>query len=427
MSRTQLLAAVAAAVITAGVAALAFDAVAQGHAGHAAAAPAPQAAEMPADPAPAAPAPTDAAGGRRILYYRNPMGLPDTSPVPKTDAMGMTYVPVYADEDTSGTVSISADKVQTLGVRTEAAALRAMTRSVRAVGAVAVDERLEYQVAPRFEAWIETLNADATGAVVRRGDGLMQVYSPELVLAQEEYLSARGSADLAAASLSRLRNLGIADEEIDRLKSTGKALRTLPYRAEADGVVLEKNAVRGMRFMPGETLYRIADLSKVWVLAEVFEQDLAAIRLGEAAEIAINSLPDRRFTGQVDFIYPTLSAESRTAKLRIELDNPDGLLKPNLYGTVRLAGAGSLPVLAVPDSALLDSGNRQVVLVESGEGRFAPRVVKAGPRADGYVRIDDGLDEGERVVTRANFLIDSESNLRAALGAFAPAADAEGK
>ncbi|MBS1182320.1 MAG: heavy metal efflux rane fusion protein, CzcB family [Proteobacteria bacterium] len=426
MSRTQLLAAVAAAAITIGIAALAFDAFAQDHTSHGLATPAPQA-EMPAPPAPAAAAPADEPGARRILYYRNAMGLPDTSPVPKKDTMGMDYIPVYADEDTSGTVSISADKVQTLGVRTEAAALRVLTQSVRAVGAVAVDERREYQVAPRFEAWIETLNADTTGAIVRRGDVLMQVYSPELVLAQEEYLSARASADLAAASLSRLRNLGIADQEIDRLKATGKALRTLPYRAEADGVVLEKNAVRGMRFMPGETLYRIADLSKVWVLAEVFEQDLAAIRVGEAAEIAINSLPDRRFTGRVDFIYPTLSAESRTAKLRIELDNPDGLLKPNLYGIVRLAGAGSLPVLAVPESALLDSGNRQVVLVESGEGRFAPRIVKAGPRTDGYVRIDDGLTEGERVVTRANFLIDSESNLRAALGAFAPAADAEGK
>lgn len=420
MTRSHLLAAVA--VVTSLVAVgspLAIDALAQSdHAGHGAAPAAPAAAAPATEPTPAVPVP----GARRVLYYRNPMGLPDTSPVPKKDAMGMAYVPVYADEDTSGTVAVSADKIQTLGVRTEPAALRAMTRSVRAVGAVAVDERNEYQVAPRFEAWVERLVADTTGATVRRGDVLMEVYSPELVLAQEEYLSARGDAGLAQAALARLKNLGIADEEIARLKATGKAMRTLPYRAEADGVVLEKLAVRGMRFMPGETLYRIADLSQVWMLAEVFEQDLAAIRVGEQADVTINSMPDRRFKGTIDFVYPALAAESRTAKVRIELANPDGALRPNLYGTVHLAAATGLPVLAVPDSAVLDSGTRKVVLVESGDGRFAPREVQTGPRADGYIRIDGGLDAGEKVVSRANFLIDSESNLRSALAAFAPTA-----
>lgn len=425
MTRSHLLAAVA--VMTSLVAVgspLAIDALAQSdHAGHGAAPAMPVAAPPATEPAPAVPAP----GARRVLYYRNPMGLPDTSPVPKKDAMGMAYVPVYADEDTSGTVAVSADKIQTLGVRTEPAALRAMTRSVRAVGAVAVDERNEYQVAPRFEAWIERLVADTTGTTVRRGDVLMEVYSPELVLAQEEYLSARGDAGLAEAALARLGNLGIADEEIARLKATGKAVRTLPYRAQADGIVLEKLAVRGMRFMPGETLYRIADLSDVWMLAEVFEQDLPAIRVGEQADVTINSMPDRRFTGTVNFVYPALAAESRTAKVRIELANPDGLLRPNLYGTVHLATAAGLPVLAVPDSAVLDSGTRKVVLVESGDGRFAPREVQTGPRADGYIRIDGGLDPGEKVVTRANFLIDSESNLRSALAAFAPAASDAGE
>lgn len=418
MTRSHLLAAVA--VVTSLVAVgspLAIDALAQSdHAGHGAAPAAPAAVTPVTEPTPAVP------GARRVLYYRNPMGLPDTSPVPKKDAMGMAYVPVYADEDTSGTVAVSADKIQTLGVRTEPAALRAMTRSVRAVGAVAVDERNEYQVAPRFEAWVERLVADTTGATVRRGDVLMEVYSPELVLAQEEYLSARGDAGLAQAALARLKNLGIADEEIARLKATGKAMRTLPYRAEADGVVLEKLAVRGMRFMPGETLYRIADLSQVWMLAEVFEQDLAAIRVGEQADVTINSMPDRRFKGTIDFVYPALAAESRTAKVRIELANPDGVLRPNLYGTVHLAAAAGLPVLAVPDSAVLDSGTRKVVLVESGDGRFAPREVQTGPRVDGYIRIDGGLDAGEKVVSRANFLIDSESNLRSALAAFAPTA-----
>lgn len=422
MTRSHFMAAVAAvAILAAAGLPFAVNALAQSsHAGHGAAAPTVPAATEPAaaEPAPIAPAP----GARRVLYYRNAMGLPDTSPVPKKDTMGMDYVPVYADEDTSGTVTISADKIQTLGVRTEAAAVRTMTRSVRAVGAVAVDERNEYQVAPRFEAWIERLVADTTGAPVRRGDVLMEVYSPELVLAQEEYLSARGDADLAQAALARLKNLGIAEEEIARLKKTGKAMRILPYRAEADGVVLEKLAVRGMRFMPGDTLYRIADLSQVWMLAEVFEQDLAAIRVGEQADVTINSMPDRRFKGTIDFVYPTLATESRTAKVRIELANPDGVLRPNLYGSVQLATTTGLPALAVPDSAVLDSGARKVVLVESGDGRFAPREVQTGPRIDGYIRIDAGLDAGEKVVSRANFLIDSESNLRSALAGFAPAA-----
>jgi len=375
--------------------------------------------------APAPRAETPPPAPKRILYYRNPMGLPDTSPTPKKDAMGMDYVPVYAGEDNaSGTVTISAEKIQKLGVRTEVVGRRVMSRVVRAVGAVAVDERTQYVVAPRFEAWIETLRVDTTGAAVHRGDVLMEVYSPDLVLAQEEYLSARGvGGPLAEASLRRLRNLGVDDTDIERLKKTGKASHTLPYRAAADGVVLEKTAVRGMRFMPGETLYRIADLSSVWVIAEVFEQDLGSIRLGERADISINSLAGKTFTGKVGFIYPTLAAESRTAKIRIELPNAEGVLRPNLYATVRLdTGGEAASALAVPDSAVLDTGSRRVVLVEVADGRYEPREVKTGERGDGWVRIDDGLGEGERIVVRANFLIDSESNLRSALGAFAPPA-----
>ncbi|WP_247870839.1 efflux RND transporter periplasmic adaptor subunit [Azospirillum sp. TSO5] len=368
----------------------------------------------------ATPAP-NAAGPRKIQYYRNPMGLPDTSPVPKKDPMGMDYVPVYEGEDSaSGTVTISPDKVQKLGVRTDTATRRAISRQVRAVGTVQVDERRLFIVAPKFEAWIERLLVDTTGDTVRKGQPLMEVYSPELVLAQQEYLVARqGGAQLAEASLQRLRNLDVPEEEIERLRKTGKASRTLSYRAAADGVVLEKSAVRGMRFMPGEALYRIADLSNVWLVADVFEQDLGYVKLGQEVDVTVNSLPGRTFTGKVSFVYPTLTAESRTGKVRVELPNIDGLLKPNLYATVHLnADLGAMTGLAVPDSALLDTGKRQAVLVEIGEGRYEPRDVKAGARADGFVQILAGLEEGERVVVRANFLIDSESNLRAALSAF---------
>lgn len=377
--------------------------------------------EGEAAPVPAATQAQPPAGPRKILYYRNPMGLPDTSPVPKKDPMGMDYVPVYEGEDSvSGGVTISPDKVQKLGVRTEAAARRTISRQVRAVGTVQVDERRLFVVAPKFEAWIEKLLVDTTGDTVGKGQPLMEVYSPELVLAQQEYLVARqGGAQLAEASLQRLRNLDVPEEEIQRLRKTGKASRTLTYRAAGGGVVLEKSAVRGMRFMPGEALYRIADLSNVWLIADVFEQDLGYVKPGQEVDVTVNSLPGRTFTGRVGFVYPTLTAESRTGKVRVELQNPDGLLKPNLYATVHLnAELGAMAQLAVPDSALLDTGKRQAVLVETGEGRYEPRDVRAGIRADGYVQILAGLEDGERVVVRANFLIDSESNLRAALSAF---------
>lgn len=372
-----------------------------------------------ADEAPAS-AP-DASGPRKVLYYRNPMGLPDTSPVPKKDAMGMDYVPVYADEAaaaSSGTVTVSADKVQKLGVRTEASVRRPIGRAIRAVGTVAVDERGEYVVAPKFSGWIETLKANTTGTAVKRGDVLMEVYSPDLTVAEQELLSARRTrADLGDAALYRLRNLDVPEDEIDRLLKTGQALRTLPYRSPVDGIVLEKAAVRGMRFNSGDTLFRIADLSKVWVIAEVFEQDLASIKPGQAARMIFNAMPGRSFDGTVSFIYPTLMADSRTAKVRIEMTNPENVLKPNLYATVAIDTAETT-ALAVPDSAVLDTGSRRLVLVEAGEGRYNPRVVKTGARADGWIAIEDGLAEGERVVTRANFLIDSESNLKAALSAF---------
>lgn len=367
---------------------------------------------------------TAPAAERKILYYRNPMGLPDTSPVPKKDPMGMDYVPVYADETaaaTSGTVTVSADKVQKLGVRTEASVRRSIGRTIRAVGTVAVDERGEYVVAPKFSGWIETLKTNTTGARVKRGDVLMEVYSPDLTVAEQELLSARRTrADLGDAALYRLRNLDVPEDEIDRLLRTGQALRTLPYRAPVDGIVLEKTAVRGMRFGAGDTLFRIADLSHVWVIAEVFEQDLGGISSGQTARMRFNALPGRDFEGTVSFVYPTLSADSRTAKVRIEMANPDNVLKPNLYATVEIDTAATTS-LAVPDSAVLDNGSRRIVLVEAGEGRYSPRAVKTGVRADGWIAIEDGLAEGERVVVRANFLIDSESNLKAALAAFAPA------
>jgi membrane fusion protein, copper/silver efflux system len=370
----------------------------------------------------------------RILYYRNPMGLADTSDVPKKDGMGMDYVPVYEGDDDDSTLKVSIDKVQKLGVRTEAAHLATLTRSIRAVGTVQVDERNLHIVTAKFEGYIERLNVNQTGQSVSRGQSLMEIYSPDLVLAQQEYLvAAKGAATLENASpdaresaqalaegaLSRLRNWDVPAAQIDRLRRGGQVNRTLSLAAPVGGVVLEKRAVQGMRFMPGEMLYQIADLSTVWVIAEVFEQDLAMVTVGQTAAVSFSALPGQTFTGKVTFLYPTVTAETRTAKVRIELPNHGGHLKPSLYGTVELAApVAGRPVVAVPDSAVLDSGAKQAVLVERGEGRYEPREVRVGARAGGLVEVQDGLSEGEKVVVRANFLIDAESNLRAALQNF---------
>lgn len=385
------------------------------------------------DPEPE-PAPAKPAGKGKILYYRNPMGLADTSPVPKKDGMGMDYVPVYEGDDDGTTLKVSLDKVQKLGVRTEAARLTTLAKSIRAVGSVQVDERNLTVVAPKFEGYIERLNVNQTGQAVKRGQSLMEVYSPDLVLAEQEFVvAAKGAQSLDNASpeardaarsladgaLARLKNWDVPTAQIEKLRQGGQPSRTLSFASPAGGIVLEKRAVQGMRFMPGEMLYQIADLSTVWVIAEVFEQDLAQVSLGQVAKVNFNALPGLTFTGKVTFLYPTVTEQTRTAKVRIELPNHEGHLKPALYGAVELASpVADRPVLAVPDSAVLDSGTKQAVLVEKGEGRFEPREVKSGIRANGLIEIREGLAEGEKVVVRANFLIDAESNLRAALQSF---------
>jgi Cu(I)/Ag(I) efflux system membrane fusion protein len=397
--------------------------------------------------APAAPAPPAAAAPRKLLYYRNPMGLPDTSPVPKKDSMGMDYIAVYEGEDDAGAaageIRISTEKVQKLGVRTEPAALRELARQVRASGRVEIDERRLVNVAPKFEGWVERLHVNATGQPVAKGQPLFEVYSPELVSAQREYaVAARGVATLkdasaeaqsgmrqiSEASLARLRNWDISEEQIKALAAGGEVRRTLTFRSPAGGVVLEKKAVAGMRFMPGEMLYQIADVSAVWVLADVFERDIAQLKAGQKVKVAINAYPDKSFTGTIAYIYPTLKAETRTVPVRIELANPGGLLKPAMYASIELAVGGLDKVVTVPLSAVIDSGTRQIVLLQKGTGRFEPREVKLGARSDEYVEVREGLAAGEAVVVAANFLIDAESNLKAALGGLtaAPAQAAKG-
>jgi RND family efflux transporter MFP subunit len=377
----------------------------------------------------------DDSRSRKVLFYRNPMGLPDTSPVPKKDSMGMDYIPVYEgeDQDPGGAVRVSPDRIQTLGVRTEVVGKRVLSQPVRAVGTVEINERGQHTVSPKFEGWIEKLHVNTTGQAVARGQPLAEVYSPELVSAQREYLIAlnatsslggagtdaqAGVRQLADAAVERLRNWDISEQQLTRLREGGEPRRTLTLIAPASGIIVKDPPVAGMRFMPGEPLFRIADLSRVWLIGEVFEQDLRLVRVGARATVTATAWPDRSFPGQVTFIYPTLNADTRTARVRIELPNPQGALKPGMYGHVQIDAGGTREVLVVPDSAVIDSGTRQVVLLSLGEGRFEPREVKLGSRGDGSVEILSGIKEGDTVVTRANFLIDSESNLRAALAGF---------
>jgi Cu(I)/Ag(I) efflux system membrane fusion protein len=375
------------------------------------------------------PPPATAGGQRKILYYRHPMGLPDTSPVPKKDSMGMDYIPVYEGEeqDDGKTVKVSLDKIQRSGVRTEAVESRAIVRPVRAVGTVRYDERRLSVVTMRSEGYVEDLFVNTTGQFVRQGQPLFRVYSKEIQLAQIDLAIAVGAqsrtpslgVQTVEGTMQRLRNLAVPESRIQEVRSKGTNPRTLDWPAPTTGTVIDKKIINGQRVMPGEELYRIADLSHLWVIADVTEADLSAIKVGMRATVMVRAYMAQPIEGEVTFIYPELKAETRTARVRIELPNPEGRLKVDMYADVVFqAGAQEEPTVAVPSSAVIDSGTRQVVLVAKGEGRFEPRAVKLGRRGDGYVEVLDGISKGEEVVTAATFLIDAESNLKAALQAF---------
>jgi len=375
--------------------------------------------------------PPTATGGekaRKILYYRNPMGLPDTSPEPKKDSMGMDYIAVYADDapDDSGAVKVSPARLQTLGVKTARAERQALDAALRVVGRVEVDERKTYDVAPRFEGWIEKLYVNATGDPVRKGQALFSVYSPELVSAQKEVRIAEeldrsavdadpaareGAQRLTAAARERLRNWKVG-------AAAGKQSASIVLSSPATGVVLEKKAVEGMRFMAGTVIYRIADLDTVWVIADVYEKDLARVKLGEAARVIIDAFPGHEFDAKVTYLYPTLNAATRTTPVRLELKNHDGMLRPGMFAHVEIATAGKAERLTVPTSAVIDTGDRQVVLLVQGEGKYKPQPVKIGLRGRDAIEILEGLQVDDEVVVAANFLIDAESNLKAALSTF---------
>lgn len=383
---------------------------------------------------------TSAPAPRKPLYYRNPMGLPDTSPVPKKDEMGMDYIPVYAEDEASGapgTVALSPEKIQTLGVRTESVRRGEFSRQIQASGTVSVDETRQHVVAPRFDGWVDTLQANQTGMAVKRGQPLATVYSPQLLAAQEDYRVADAAlrqlkkgdpASQAAmkrlrdAAKRRLLNWQISEDQLEHLAHLPPGNLTLT--APINGVIVEKPVVQGSRFVAGDTLLRLADLSTVWVTVAIPTAQSDSVQLGQPARFTTPALPGKQFDGSVQFIQPMLDTATRTLSVRITLPNTDGNLRPGLFGNVTLADDAETQALTIPRSALIDTGERQIVLVEIANGRFAPRSVVVGQRGGDRIAIESGLREGERVVVEGNFLIDAESNLRAALQDMLPAQEA---
>ncbi|MGE3506988.1 MAG: efflux RND transporter periplasmic adaptor subunit [Alphaproteobacteria bacterium] len=359
------------------------------------------------------------AAPRRVLYYRNPMGLPDVSPVPKKDSMGMDYIPVYEGEDDDGSVvKVSLGKLQRTGVRSEPVDLRAIVRPVRVPGTIQFDERRVAVVATRSDAFVEEVANVTTGDRVTKGQALVRLYSPEISGAGAQFLTDLnvGARDgPVGGARQRLENLGVPPEVISEIERTRRVPLSITWRAPRDGVVLERNIVDGMKIAPGEVLFRLADISTVWVLADVPEYELESIRPGAAARIRVRSLPGRSFEGRVALIYPQVAKETRTTRVRIEIPNPDGVLLDKMYADVEIETGSGAPVLSVSESALIDTGTRQFVILDRGEGRFEPRGVQIGMRGEGVVEIREGVAEGDRVVVSANFLIDAESNLKAAL------------
>jgi len=373
----------------------------------------------------ALPPPVASAPNRKILYYRNPMGLSDTSPVPKKDPMGMDYIPVFADEQvaTPGAIRLAKDKVQRAGVRTTAVSKMVLAKEIRASGTVAADETKQAVLSARFTGFVEKLYISQTGDIVHAGQPLMQVWveSPELLIKSADYIGAlqSGSQDHAAAAAALLRQYGVSQTALVAMAKSGVPTRSLTIVAPASGTVMEKAAVQGMHFATGDTLFKTTDLSRVWILADVSERDLPFVKRGLRASVIFRDNPSQSFDGTVLMIYPQLDQVTRTAKVRIAVSNRTGQFRIGQYADVRIvSGRENAPILCVPTSAIVDDGSRQVAFVAKPGGVFEPRKLKLGIRSTDYVEVISGLREGELVVTSGNFLIDAESNLQSALKKF---------
>ena len=314
-------------------------------------------------------------------------------------------------------VTVEGRTVQQMGVRTAEVTRGPLVKDIRALARIDFNETAVSDVNVREPGWIEKLYVDSVGRLVHRGEPLFDFFSPELLVAQKEYLLAieRG-ADYAATTLVKLRNVGISDSQIAALEKSRQAQRIVRIESPRDGFVVEKNAVAGQMVEAGATLYRIADLASVWVLADIFESDLPFVKVGQPAVVRLSYLPDREFAGRVTYIYPTVDEKTRAVRVRMEFDNPGYFLKPGMYATAEIHSELAPDAVLVPDTAVLRSGERNTVFVAQSEGTFEPRVVSLGARGAGDVyQVLGGLKPGERVVTSGQFLLDSESQLREAV------------
>jgi len=362
------------------------------------------------------------------------------------DIKGLTMESIQKEgkmqEVTPGTVQITSERQQLIGVKIGTVEMKPLEKVIRTVGRVDYDERKVVIVSPKIGGWIEDLYVDFTGRFVRQGEPLLTIYSPELVSTQEEYLIAlRARKDLvkspfpevaasgnslAESAKRRLKLWDISDDQIKALEESGQVKKTLTLHSPFSGFVLEKTAYKGMSLMPGMALFKLADLSVVWLIADIYEFELPFIRLGLQASVQLSYIPGETFTGKAIYIYPSLNPETRTAKVRFEFPNPHGKLKPEMYANVEIkVHLGHK--LAVPEGAIIDTGLRQMAIIDKGSGYFEPREVKVGAKVDNYYEVIKGLKAGERVVTSANFLIDSESKLKEAIGGVGSAHAGHGK
>ncbi|MHB1024973.1 MAG: efflux RND transporter periplasmic adaptor subunit [Desulfobacteria bacterium] len=394
-----------------------------------------------AAPVPSAPAAKPSGGARKILFYRNPMNPKITSKSPAKDEMGMDFVPVYEDETKGSggggnmpegyaTVQVGAERIRLAGIQSAPAVLETISPPVRAAGVVVADEKRVRRVQAKIDGWVEKLHSNFTGQLVTKGQPLLEIYSPELVATQREYLLARAgvermkespyedarqmSSGLAQAARTRLKLFDVPESFIRELERTGKVRRTVTLNAPVSGYVTGKEVFEGTRVSPGMDLLTVTDLSRVWIDADLYENEARSVRIGQTAALETAADPGAKMKGRVAFIYPTFSPETRTLKVRFDFPNPGLRLKPQMYVNVSL-DLHSVTGVIVPDSALIDTGVRQIVFVDAGDGSFEPREVKVGVRGDGKAQILSGVKAGEKVAVGANFLLDSESKLRAAL------------
>jgi multidrug efflux pump subunit AcrA (membrane-fusion protein) len=369
----------------------------------------------------------EASGGRKVKYYKSTMIPGEVKPEPGKDSMGMEMVPVYEDEAAaaaSQTIEIDPVTIQNMGIRTAAVTRGPLRRVVRTFGVIDYNERALAEVTTKFSGWVEELYVNAMGDLVRRGDPLFEIYSPDLYSAQVEYLLAIGSPTgstsgldaLRASALTKLKFFDISDQQIADLEMSRQPKKTLRILAPQDGFVVEKMVVEGQMVEAGMKIFRLADLRTVWVQAQIYERDLAYIKLGQEATVTLSYLGGRQLRGRVAYVYPDVDEKTRTARVRMEFDNPGYLLKPGMFATVQVSAELEPSVLLAPDMAILRSGEKTTVFVALDGGKFEPRTVTLGPAAenDDY-QILSGLTEGERIVTSGQFMLDSESRLREAI------------